>query len=124
MRFIKKFDQNHYKVYLSKINLYVRDMITIDEYVKSLSDRELKIWIALIEIFEFDDKEYYEEMSMLLTIIIRFFIIELNVDLNKIELKNSQINKIFLNFKYIIYREYSNRNNISNYKKEVYYLLR
>ena len=128
MRFIKKFSQKHYKVYLDTIGKYVDPYPSINEWVKSFSEKELDIWIGVVNLFEKDDEkeyeEYYEEYSIMLTILIKYFIIELDIEEDSITLKNSQLKKLVLNFKYILYREYSNRNEIMEYMNEEYVLLK
>jgi hypothetical protein len=122
MKFIEKFNQRHYGVYLEKIDKYIGKHKSINTWIKSLDDFDLIIWLNLIRIIENNNDEYYEEYSILLTIVINFFILELDIDQN-IKLKNSFILKLFKNFKYSLYREYSNRNHIMDYNEEEYVLI-
>ena len=124
MRFVKTFDQRHYKVYLGKIDDFTNGYTNVNNWVKNFGDQELNVWIQLINLLEEDSKEYYEEFSILLTILIKFFIIELDIEEEGVKLKNSQLEKIIMDFKYILYREYSNRNGIEDYIEEEYILLK
>lgn len=124
MEFVKKFNQRHYKVYIDKLEPFLNGFLNLNSWIKNFENQELNIWIELIRIFEEDSDEYYEEFSILLTILIKFFIDELDIDDNKIKLNNSQIEKLIFNFKYALYREYSNRKNILDYHDEEYYLLK
>lgn len=125
MEFIKYFNQSHYQYYHEIIGDFIDDDDSINQWVKNtLNDDELIIWINLIKLGEMNNYEYYEELSILLTILINFFIIELDVNVNEIKLKNSEIKKLFFRFKHIIYIEYSNRNKLINNKDVEYILLK
>ena len=124
MGFVKKFNQKHYKVYLEKIEEFINGFSNIDEWIKNFGNKELENWIRVIHLYEANSDEYYEEFSILLTILIKFFIIELDIEDNGIKLKDSQIEKMIFNFKYALYREYSNRYDVEEHIDEEYILLK
>lgn len=124
MEFIKKYNPKHYNYYLKKAEGYMNEYTTINAWIKNLYDEELVIWICNLTMLENDDSNYYEENSILLTILIKIFITELDVETDKIGLKNSEIEKLVLKFKHILSREYSNRKKIGVYKNEKYSLLK
>jgi hypothetical protein len=97
--------------------------IDVNKWIKSLNDNHLKYWIYVIMSFENNNSDHYEEISILLTTIIRLFILELEIDTNQIKLKNSDIKRLATKVKYSLYREYSNRNNITKFSDEEYSLL-
>jgi len=123
MKFIKFYTPNHYNCFLKKSEQFIDDFNDIDKWVKTRNDSTIVKWVRLIILFETNNTEYYEEMSILLTHIIKFFIIELDIDNNQIKLKNSEILKIFKKFKNIIYLEYAFRNGITEIKTPKYSLL-
>lgn len=124
VEFIKRYSPKHYTFYLNVAEKHIGDCNSINQWIKTLDDIELTIWVCNFFTFEHNNDNYYEENSILLTIIIRFFILELDIDHNDILLKNSEIKKITLKCKHILYREYSNRNNIDKYLNEEYSLLK
>ena len=97
--------------------------IDVNKWIKSLNDNKLKYWIYVIMSFENNNSDHYEEISILLTTIIRLFILELEIDTNQIKLKNKDIKRLVTKLKYSLYREYSNRNNITKFSDEEYSLL-
>lgn len=123
MKFIKKYDPKHYNYYLDKIMVFIGKHKDINSWIKSLSDAEVIIWSCNIKLLEDNCDEYYEEASQLITLVIKFFMIELDINDQNIELKNSKIKDLIKKFKHNLYREYSNRNNIHEYKEEEYTLL-
>ena len=123
MEFIKKYTPSHYNHFLKKSEGFIDGYKSIDKWVRTRNDSTITKWIRTINLFETNNDEYFEEMSVLLTLIIKFFMIELDIDEDQIKLKNSDIKKIAKNFKHIIYLEYSFRNGISDIKKLKYSLL-
>lgn len=124
MDFIRKFNKKHYDYYIHKIDTYIDGSKDVDKWIKKISDNELIVWVRTIKYVELNNRDYYMEMSMLLTIIIKFFIIELDINEMGVNLKNTDIEKLFKNFKHILYTEYSNRNNIGKFKIENYSLIK
>lgn len=123
MEFIKKYNPSHYRYYLNRIDSYVGKHKDINGWIKSLSNDELIMWTSIVILSEKNVDEYYEEISILLTLIIRFFIIELDIDQN-IKLKNSKILSLIKNFKKSVFREYSNRYDIDDFYEETYTILK
>lgn len=123
MEFIKKYTPSHYNHFLKKSEGFISEYKSIDRWVRTRNDSTIIKWIRTINLFENNNDEYFEEMSILLTMIIRFFMIELDNDYNQIRLKNKEIKKISKHFKHIIYSEYAYRNGISDIKTLKYTLL-
>lgn len=124
MEFIKNFNQSHYTHYLPIALEIIGNIDSFNKWLKTISNFELEIFIFVIDTIEKNDDEYYEEMAITLTILIHYFIVELDTKYNKIKLSNEYIKKILNRFKYMIYREYSNRNKIVDIKIEEYNLLK
>jgi hypothetical protein len=123
MNFIKNYNSQHYRYFLKKIKFLMGKNIDVNKWIKSLNDNHLKYWIYVIMSFENNNSDHYEEISILLTTIIRLFILELEIDTNQIKLKNKDIKRLVTKLKYSLYREYSNRNNITKFSDEEYSLL-
>ncbi len=91
MNFIKNYNSRHYGYFLKKIKFLMEKNIDVNKWIKSLNDNKLKYWIYVIMSFENNNSDHYEEISILLTTIIRLFILELEIDTNQIKLKNIDI---------------------------------
>ena len=124
MKFIKNYNSHHYTYYFKKIEQLIDKNKDINEWIKSLKDDKLNYWIYVIMSFEKNNTEYYEEISILITIVIRLFILELEIDGDQIKLKNSEIKKLVDKLKHSLYVEYSNRNKISTFVNKEYSLLK
>ena len=61
---------------------------------------------------------YFEESCKLITVLIRLFILELDVDTDTIKLSNNQIISLINRFEHIIKWEYSYRNDIKDERIE------
>ena len=116
MKLIKKFKEKHYNFYSDKADNYLKNYVDIISWKKKLSNDELLIWIRFIYLIENNCYEYYGEISVGLTILIKIFKIELGIEDQNIEISYSKLEKIIQNFKKIIYSEYSNRKNLLDKK--------
>lgn len=123
MYLIKKFNEKHYNFYSDKADNYLKNYVDIVSWKKKLRNDDLLIWIRFIYLIENNCYEYYGEISIGLTILIKMFKIELGIEDQNIEISYSNLEKIIQNFKKIIYSEYSNRKNLLNEKinfKKIY----
>jgi hypothetical protein len=110
MKILSLYQPTHYNFYVKKINRKIGKSKDIYQWIKKQSANDLKYWARISTISERDSKYYYEECFKYITIAIRLFIIELEVEEN-IQLNNSEIEKILKRFKHCIYSELKYKNN-------------
>ena len=122
MNFIKKYTPTHYNHFIKKANKIIGKYNNTNELIINSNDNELFIWFKTIKYLNNDKDIYFEECSILLTLIIRLFILELDIDDNKIELTNNKIIELIQKFENIIKIECGYRKNI-NVNKTNYSLL-
>lgn len=112
MKFIKKYTPIHYNHFSDKAEEYIGEYNDIDKWIKGRNNQTIIKWVRLINLFENNNEEYYEEYCIMLTMMIKFFVIELDIDDDVIKLKNSEIFKISKKFKHAFYSEYAIRSGI------------
>lgn len=118
MKILKKYKPEHYKYYSDKVNGIISQTCDISKWVKKQSKTKLEIWIKKIDIINVDSDEYFEDIAIVISLIIRLFILELGLKEDKIELKNSEIEKLINRFEYIIKLEYAFKNKLIKRRKK------
>lgn len=83
---MKKYNNNHLMFYLEKVDLLNVEKLEINEWVKTLSTNDLKIWLRVMTLLESDNFKFqYYNLVIAVTFIIKLFLIELHVDLTMVE---------------------------------------
>jgi hypothetical protein len=104
MDVIKSFNSNHYSHFLDEANDLIANHKDIDTWIRCLSKEEINIYIRTIKHLKSNNLKYIEECSILLTIIIRFFFLELDYD-DEISITTKQIKNLVNKFEKAIETE-------------------
>ena len=110
MEFLKKYNPKHYKAYVSIISKIVGNHTELHSWIKSLGTSDILVWLKSLHYLIEDNARYFEECAILVTLAIRLFALEL--DIEHIELKNKEIEKLLLRIKKALTTELA-------YRKEV-----
>jgi len=108
MEFLKKYNPQHYTYYLSKVEKIIDNHTDLNKWVKHLGTDDLLVWSKVYNHFNLNTPEFYEESALLITLVIRLFMLELDVE-NRLKLNNQQIKKLLVRFQYAIEMEYAIR---------------
>lgn len=121
MEFLKKYQPKHYKNYISRVDdylsRYTKDYSGIDSWVKSLAKKDVVSLNKSMRYLLRNNKVYFEESAILMTMIIRLFMIELDVDGNSIKLSNKELKKLVWRFDRVIREELEYRMSIKGNRK-------
>lgn len=123
MEILKKYKPEHYSYYCDKVNNLINNNKEISYWVKKQNKTKLELWVKKIDLLKANSDEYFEDIIILITLAIRFFILELGLKENRIELKNSEIEKIINRFEYIVKSEFAFKQKIIT-KRKKYTLLK
>ena len=122
MEIIKKYQTAHYNNNIEIDDTIIGEHDDINSLIKSLNDKTLLIWLRACNIMVKNNKKYFAETTTMLTLSIRMFFRELDVD-EGIALNNKQIKKIFERFHLIIKKEFVVRH-MKRTSEEEYTLLK
>lgn len=122
MEIIKDYKTEHYNSNIEVADAIIGDHNDIHTLIKSLNDKTLLIWLRSCNILVKNNKKYFSETTTMLTLTIRMFLRELDVD-EDIVLNNDQIQKIFNRFYSIIKKEFVLRHTKKS-STEIYTLLK
>lgn len=122
MEIIKKYQTEHYNNNIEIADTIIGEHDDINSLIKSLNDKTLLIWLRACNIMVKNNKKYFSETTTMLTLSIRMFLRELDVD-EGIALNNKQIQKIFERFHLIIKKEFVVRH-MKRTSEEEYTLLK
>jgi hypothetical protein len=123
MNYITDYQPTHYSFFIKKCEKIINGCNDVDCWVKQLSIDENIIWIKTIKNLKKNEPDYNIESSTLITLTILLFMLELEVEDEKIQLSNGEIKKIIHRFEKILRKEYGYKKNIINRKKYVHTLL-
>ena len=123
MEIVKKYKPTHYTTYLPKIEKIIGKHTNIGTWVKSMGMSEILIWTQILEYLKTNNYQYFEPTSKLITLLIKFFMLELDVDEDNIKLTNTQLYSLIDRFEHIIKCEYAYRNDTKD-KRIEYTLLK
>jgi len=115
MKFLIKYNSHHYSFYLTLAEKIIDNHTDLNKWVKDLGTDDLLIWSKTYNHLMNNESAFYQESALLVTLVIRLFILELDVD-NQIELSNYQIKKLLKRFQYAIEMEYAIRKSEKNVK--------
>lgn len=123
MESVKKYTPDHYEHYLDKVDELLEGHRNIDSWTRGLSDENILIWMSALRRVKINDPIYFQEIAIVLTLLIRLFVLELDIS-TIFELKNSEIQKLVNRFDYILKREFAFRKQIISSNKKKYTLLK
>ena len=124
MNFLKNFNPHHYEYYLNISETIRKESSDIDEWVRNLGIEDLTIILRTIKQTKLDNIIYFEESAIMMTLIIKLFICELNIETNQVLLNNIELKKIFDRFEKSVKKEYGIRKDIKIRNKKPYSLLK
>ncbi len=122
MEIIREYKTEHYNNNIEVADSIIGDHNDIHTLIKSLNDKTLLIWLRACNIMVKNNRKYFSETTTMLTLSIRMFLRELDVD-EEISLNNKQIQTIFNRFHQIIKKEFVLRH-MKKKSKEIYTLLK
>ena len=112
MDIIKKYKPEHYEFFQKKIEIILSGHKNIDSWVCELKSYEIIFWIKILRDL-FDNNPYFiEEYYITITLIIKLFMLELDVETKTIKLKNNEIKKLIKRFYKIICSEYLHKTKV------------
>jgi len=120
MKIVDIYLPEHYEFYLKNVNKHIGKHDDIESWIKNIRKSTLLIYLKCVGCFNKDCNIYIEERFFILTVIIRFFISELNVD-EQIKLNKKHILDLIRRFKDVLTLEYAYRENVI--KKRINYTL-
>jgi len=120
MEIIKEYKTEHYNNNIEIVDSIIGDHKDIDSLIKSFNDKTLLIWLRACNILIKNNRKYFLETTTMLTLSIRMFLRELDVD-EGILLNNKQIQTIYDRFHLILKKEFVNR--YKNKKSDAIYTL-
>ena len=112
MNYIVDYQPTHYKFYLKKCEKILDNSNDIDTWIKTISLKHNIVWIKAIKNLKKNVSNFNEESSILITLVICLFMLELDIENNEIKLSNTEIKKLLLRFEQIVRLEYG-------YKREL-----
>ena len=107
MEFITKYTPKHYKSYVSVADKIVDKHTDLHKWVKSLGIKDILIWLKSIAHLENNSLGFFEESSIVITLVIRLFCLEL--DIESAQLTNKEITKLIQRVKYSLRTELAYR---------------
>lgn len=110
MDFLKKYNSKHYKHYLPIIDKKIGMYQNIHLFIKSLGTNDILFWLKYVALIEEKNVPFFEECTVLVTLVIRLFILEL--DIEDVQLSNNEIIKLLKRFKKSLKIELSYRKDI------------
>lgn len=109
MEFISKYSPKHYISYVTIANKIIGEYTDFHKWVKSLSTNDILIWLKSIAHVEHNTIGFFEESNIVVTLIIRFFCLELDIESAK--LTNDEIIKLIQRVKKSLRTELAYRKN-------------
>lgn len=124
MEYIADYQPKHYSYFLKKCEKLIEECKDIDCWAKNITEDDNILWIKTVKSFKNDLPEFAFESSMLITLVIALFILELDVQDNQVELTNSEIEKLILRFEKIMRKEFGYKHLKINRNGHTYTLLK
>lgn len=110
MEILKKYTPKHYNSYLSIVNKIIGDYVDLHKWIKSLGTNDLLVWLKSIANIENNNNTFFEESSIVITLVIKMFCLELDVD--HVNITNREIRKLILRLKFALKTELAYRKNV------------
>jgi hypothetical protein len=123
MELLKVYKTKQYNNNIKKLKAILVDGINeVNDFLRQQPLNKLRIWVKITDYTIADNPNYKSESFLLITLVIRLFAMELDVD--NVSLKNSEIVKLLIRFSKILKIEYSYRAEVINKKPKHYTLLK
>lgn len=123
MKFVSRYKPSHYEFFLKTANKLIGNHTDIDSWVKSYTTEQLKVVLRVIDYLKIGNKLYLEECSKFITVSIRLFILELDLDTESVSLDDDKIINIVNRMETIIKSEYAYKSGFIKYIDRNYTLL-
>ena len=126
MDFLKKYKPKHYNNYLHIVDKEIDKLKNknVHFWLKSLKDKDIFVLNKTVKNIITNNSLYFEESTILMTFLIRLFMLELQIDVDSISLSNKELKKIIKRFFLIINKEMNIRKNFENDNNDVYTLIK
>jgi len=108
--FLKKYTPKHYKHYQSIVDKRIGNEGNLNKFVKGLGTPDILVWLKSISLMEEKHSSFFEEGCILTTFVIRILCLELDVEI--VELKNSEIIKLIERFEKALKLELAYRKDV------------
>lgn len=123
MELLKKYEIKNYDNNIKKLKTILTDNIhDVNDFIMQQPTGKLRIWIKITDYTIADNQNYRSESYLLITMIIKLFSLELDVE--NVSLSNSEIIKLLKRFSKVIKFEYAYRNTLIKKKPKYYTLLK
>ncbi len=110
MEFLNKYNPKHYNAYLSIIGKIIGKHTDLHSWIKSLATNDILVWLNSFYHLHHNNEKFFEECTILTTLTIRLFALEL--DIQHVELKNKEIEKLLLRVKRALSTELAYRKDV------------
>jgi hypothetical protein len=110
IEFLKKYAPKHYNHYLPVIINKIGEQRDIHKFIKNLGSNDILIWLKAVSVLEKNSISHFEESTIVITLVIRLFILEL--DITDAKLTNKEIIKLVKRFKKSLTTELAYRKDI------------
>lgn len=112
--FLKKYTPKKYEESIPAVELYIRDDNnaydkSLDNWISNLTNKDIIALNKTMNYLVSNDSKYFEEVCVMVTMIIRLFMIELDLGKQGVKLTNIQIMKIIKRFMKILTIEMQRR---------------
>lgn len=112
--FLKKYSPKKYEESIPAVELYIRDDnnaydMSLDDWISNLTNKDIIALNKTMNYLVSNDSKYFEEVCVMVTMIIRLFMIELDLGKQGVKLTNIQIMKIIKRFMKILTIEMQRR---------------
>ena len=123
MELLKKYAIINYDNNIKRLKkIIVNGIGELNDFIKNQSTSRLRVWIKMVDYTLADNQNYKTESYLLITLVIKLFTMELDVE--NVSLKNSEIMKLLKRFSKSIKFEYAYRSELINKKPKYYTLLK
>ena len=121
---IQDYQPRHYKHYLEKCEKIIGKATDVNGWIRNLPMKDNLIWIKLVKNLNNNNKRFWEESAVLITLTITLFMLELEIENNEIELTNKDISNILVRFDKIVKLEYAYKKGIITRNGYIHTLLK
>ena len=107
---------------IEKAKLLPDNINDLNDFITNQATGKLRVWIKVTDFTIADNINYRSESNLLITLLIRLFARELDVD--EVNLSNKEIIKLLKRFSKAIKYEYAHRGGLIDKKPKYYTILR
>ena len=107
---------------IAKAKLLPENINDLNDFIENQATGKLRVWIKITDLTLADNINYRSESNLLITLLIRLFARELDVE--EVNLSNKEIIKLLRRFSKAIKYEYAYRGGLIDKKPKYYTILR